>query len=173
MRNIQVQGQRLLGRGIPWCTAPRQLRRPVNTPATDVIMALLRYRTTRSFCWTKTSLSHRWPADPDTTPAGPDLWFIWADVQLTFNVQVAAFHLGTVEHNDTQTGLKQNPQDAAWWATPRAEGHPKAPACGHRGGRCEMFFPVVGVYEHLSARLGDFLTCICNSTSVASAAADG
>lgn len=84
--HIQVEGQQFRGRAFPWCTAPRQLRRPVNTPVTDVIMALLRYRTTRSFCWTKTSLSPRWPADPDTTPAGSDVTFIWADVQLTFDV---------------------------------------------------------------------------------------
>lgn len=85
-KRVQLEGQRFLGCAFPWCTAPRQLRRPVNTPVTDVIMALLRYRTTRSFCWTKTGLSPRWRADPDTTPAGSDVTFIWADVQLTFEV---------------------------------------------------------------------------------------
>lgn len=176
-KEIQVEGQRFFGGAFPWCIAPRQLRRPVNTPVTDVIMALLRYRTTRSFCWTKTSLSPHWPADPDTTPAGSDVTFIWDAVQLTFDVpgggeggvevgkrvaQRAMFHLANGRHNDTHTGFKQKTPNMAWWATPGANGHPMALACGHRGGRCEMFFPVVGVYEHLHAGI---LTCICNSTS--------
>lgn len=128
-----AEGQRFLRHAFPWCTALWQLLRPVNTPVTDVIMALLRYRTTRSFCWTKTSLSPRCPVDPDTTPAGSDVTFVWAGVQLTFYVPGGGGGRGGVEggteghvllgeqrrgcYNETRTVYNQHPKHA----TP---GHP-------------------------------------------------
>ena len=55
--NTHAEGQRFLRHAFPGCIAFWQLWGPVNTPITDVIMTLLRYWTTRSFCWTKTGLS--------------------------------------------------------------------------------------------------------------------
>lgn len=87
--------------------------------------------------------------------------------------QGAMFHLANSRHNDTHTGFKKKKKlNMARWATPGANGHPMAVACGHRAGRCEMFFPVVGVYEHLHARLRDFNTHLQFNVN-ASSAADG
>lgn len=159
-----AEGQRFLRHAFPWCTALWQLLRPVNTPVTDVIMALLRYRTTRSFCWTKTSLSPRCPVDPDTTPAGSDVTFVWAGVQLTFYVpgggggrwgwrvaQRAMFHLANRGGGVTMKLILYtiNTQNMPHRATPWAKGHPIDLTCGHREPRCLMLFPVVAVYEHL------------------------
>lgn len=55
--NPHAEGQRFLRHAFPGCIAFWQLWGPVNTPITNVIMTLLRYWTTRSFCWTKTGLS--------------------------------------------------------------------------------------------------------------------
>lgn len=185
---IQLHGQRFLGRAFPWCTALRQLRPPVNTPVTDVIMALLRYRTTRSFCWTKTSLSPRWPADPDTTPAGSDVAFVWADVQLTFVVPWGGVGRGLEgckggteshvplgehwrgggwrdRHNETHTGSHQAPR--IWRGGPpleqKATQWPWRVDTEAHAVKCS--FQLL-VFMNISRSVQGILTSICNLKSM-------
>lgn len=143
-------------------------------------MALLRYRTTRSFSWTKTGLSPRWPADPDTTPAGSDVRFIWAAVQLTFDVPWGGRGWqegGTESHvplgeqwrqggyNETHTGLNQTAR--IWRGGPPPE--PKATQWPWRvdterhAVKCS--FQLL-VFMNISMCVPGISTCICNSTSM-------